>query len=143
MLDKKRILSGENMWISKNEYNKLKWRAEDNEHDAEMFRKLIRDIREKKSIIHSDFIIVSFDVWNELSNKWQFGEDKVKDIQAELEWYKVKYHEMKTNKDAINTRSTFEHCMDCGNYGWDMPHCRECSAENNYKYFARKYNDNE
>lgn len=93
-----RILNGDNMWISKDKYNELKWKAENNEHDAEMFRMLIRHIGEKKSIIHSDFIIVSFDVWNELSNKWQSGEDKVKDIQAELEWYKVKYHEMKMNE---------------------------------------------
>lgn len=37
----------------------------------------------------------------------------------------------------------FESCQDCGNYGWDMPQCRECNVENNYKYFTRKYNDNE
>ena len=47
------------------------------------------------------------------------------------------------NKDVINIRSVFEHCMDCGYYGWDMPQCRECSVENNYKHFVRKYNDNE
>lgn len=47
------------------------------------------------------------------------------------------------NDPPVNTRSTFEHCMDCGNYGWDIPQCRECNAENNFKYFTRKYNDKE
>lgn len=87
------------MWINRAEYERLKNVAENNKHDAEMFRMLIQDVKEKKFIIHSDFIFVSFDVWNELSNKWQSGEDKVKDIQAELEWYKVKYHEMKMNAE--------------------------------------------
>ena len=131
------------MWISKDEYNELKWRAENNEHDADMFRRLVDYIQEKKAVFYNDFILMDFDTWNNFSNKYNSGEDKVKDLQAELEWYKVKYHEMKANKDAINTRSTLEHCMDCGNYGWDMPQCRECSAENSYKYFTRKYNDNE
>ena len=47
------------------------------------------------------------------------------------------------NDPPVNTRSVFDICMDCGNYGWDMPQCRECNAENGYKYFTRKYNDNE
>ena len=51
--------------------------------------------------------------------------------------------ELNDNFPTVNTRSTFEHCMDCGNFGWDMPQCRECNAENNFKYFERKYNDND
>ena len=47
------------------------------------------------------------------------------------------------NEPYINTRSIFNICPDCGNYGWDMPQCRECNVENNYKHFHRKYNDNE
>jgi hypothetical protein len=87
------------MWINRAEYERLKSTAENNEYDANMFRRLIQDIKEKKSILHSDFIIVSFDVWNELTDKFQSEEDKVKDIQAELEWYKVKYYEMKINAE--------------------------------------------
>ena len=47
------------------------------------------------------------------------------------------------NKLIINTRSVFKNCQDCSNYGWDMPQCRECDASNSFKYFERKYNDNE
>ena len=47
------------------------------------------------------------------------------------------------NKAIVSTRSAFEHCMDCGNYGWDMPQCKECNSENNFKCFERKYNDND
>lgn len=83
------------MLIRKIEYEKLKSVAENNEHDAKMFRDLIKYIKEKKTVIHNDFVIISFDVWNELSNKWQSGEDNLKDTQAELEWYKVKYIDYK------------------------------------------------
>ena len=47
------------------------------------------------------------------------------------------------NDPHVNTRSVFDICTNCGNYGWDMPQCRECNADNIYKYFTRKYNDNE
>lgn len=47
------------------------------------------------------------------------------------------------NEATVNTRSTFKNCQDCGSYGWDMPQCRECDASNNFKYFERKYNDND
>ena len=85
------------MWINRVEYENLKSRAEDNEHDAEMFRSLVKYIEEEKTVFYCDFILVSRDKWDEISNKYNSSEDKVKDIQAELEWYKVKYHEMKMN----------------------------------------------
>lgn len=85
------------MWISKQKYEHLKNMVENNEDDANKFRRLIEYIKEKKTVIYKDFVLVSYDTWNELTNKFHSEEDKVKDIQAELEWYKVKYHEMKMN----------------------------------------------
>lgn len=41
------------------------------------------------------------------------------------------------------TNEPFDVCGDCGNYGWDMPQCRYCNSKNGFKYFERKYNDNE
>lgn len=87
------------MWIKRAEYERLKNVAENNEHDAEMFRELIEYLKERKTIVYDDFILVSRDVWTELISKFDSEEDKVKDIQAELEWYKVKYHEMKMNAE--------------------------------------------
>ena len=49
----------------------------------------------------------------------------------------------KVSDDVKDRKSPFETCQDCGNYGWDMPQCRECNASNNFKYFTRKYNDND
>lgn len=40
-------------------------------------------------------------------------------------------------------KTTHRGCDECKNYGWDMPQCRDCNSENGYKYFRRKYNDNE
>lgn len=86
------------MWINRAEYEKLKSAAEDNEYDAKMFRDLIKYIKEKKTAVYyADFVLIRRDAWDELLNKFYSEEDRVKNIQAELEWYKVKYHEMKIN----------------------------------------------
>lgn len=87
------------MWIKKSEYENLKSIAKNNEHDADMFRSLIKNIKEKKTVTHRDFVLMSYDVWNRCVNNFQSESDKVKDIQAELEWYKVKYYEMKMNAE--------------------------------------------
>lgn len=85
------------MWINRVEYKNLKSKAEDNEYDARMFRDLVQYIKEKKTVLYCDFVLISRDKWDEITNKYSNSEDEVKDIQAELEWYKVKYHEMKMN----------------------------------------------
>ena len=87
------------MWINRAEYETLKKIAEKNRDDADRFRELINYAKEKKNVIHKDFVLISYDTWCELTSKISSEEDKVKDIQAELEWYKVKYHEMKINKE--------------------------------------------
>ena len=84
------------MWISKKEYETLENITKNNEYDAKMFRDLIKYIKEKKTaVFYVDFVLINRDRWDELTNKLNSEEDKIKDIQAELEWYKVKYHEMK------------------------------------------------
>lgn len=85
------------MWVNKVEYENLKSIAKDNEYDAKMFRDLVRYIKEKKTVFYCDFIMMSRDAYDEISNKYSTSEDRVKDIEVELEWYKVKYHEMKMN----------------------------------------------
>lgn len=88
------------MWVNKIEYENLKSTAKDNEYDAKMFRDLIKYIKESKTaVFYADFVLIDRDKWNELINKFNSEEDKVKDIEAELEWYKVKYHEMKMNAE--------------------------------------------
>ena len=88
------------MWVNKVEYENLKGTAKDNEYDAKMFRNLIKYIKESKTaVFYADFVLINRDKWNELINKFNSEEDKVKDIEAELEWYKVKYHEMKMNAE--------------------------------------------
>lgn len=88
------------MWVNKVEYENLKSTAKDNEYDAKMFRDLIKYIKESKTaVFYADFVLINRDKWNELINKFNSEEDKVKDIEAELEWYKVKYHEMKMNAE--------------------------------------------
>lgn len=87
------------MWISKKKYEEIKWMAENNEHDADMFRRLVDSLRGDKIIRYDKFVIMSREAYDIFSNKLWSEENNVKDIQAELEWYKVKYHEMKMDKE--------------------------------------------
>jgi hypothetical protein len=89
------------MWISKSEYEELKRKATvatDTKVEAAAFRSILKAIKEKTTIILDDFIIVTRDAWKEISDKYILTDDKVKDMEAELAWYKTKYHEMKTNE---------------------------------------------
>ena len=90
------------MWISKTEYRRLKDTAEANTQDAEMFRGLCYSIQKKKTVIYKDFVMMSYDVYNEISKNNHSNEDKVKELQAELTWYKVKFHEMRMQENIDN-----------------------------------------
>lgn len=87
------------MWINRTEYNNLKSTAENNEHDANLFRRIVEHVKEKNTIIYTDFVIMDYDTWNELANKYTTEDVKLKNMEAELEWYKVKYCEMKMNTE--------------------------------------------
>ena len=85
------------MWISKEKYERLNRMAKDNEYYASLYHRLVEGAKEKKTVLSADFVIMSNDTWNEIYNKYSLEEDKYKNLEAELEWYKVKYHEMKIN----------------------------------------------
>lgn len=87
------------MWISKKKYEQLNCMATNNEHDAEMFRSLMRTIEAGVVVRHSEFIMMSIKAYEILFEKSWKAEDECKDLKAELEWYKVKYHEMKMKED--------------------------------------------
>ena len=88
------------MWIKKEKYESLEREAKDNAYDAKMFRDLVKYIQEQKTVLYCNFVMMSRDTWDELSNKYSTSDDRIKDIEAELEWYKVKYHEMKMNENT-------------------------------------------
>lgn len=39
-------------------------------------------------------------------------------------------------KNEIPKQDT-DPCRDCARYQWDLPQCKECNAENNFKHFER------
>jgi hypothetical protein len=86
------------MWISKEKYQALKQLAKDNERDAATFRDVMLRLQVCSAITHTDFLIMKPEIWHKFSDKMTQLEDENKDLAAELEWYKVKYHEIKTNK---------------------------------------------
>lgn len=93
------------MWISKAEYEELSSRAAENEHDAKMHREIFKLSNKNDIRIYHDFVITSYDYFRDLLTKQsaeeKVEEDEVKNLQAELEWYKVKYHEMKMITEGV------------------------------------------
>lgn len=93
------------MWISKAEYEKLSNTAAKNEHDAQMYREIFKLNNKNDIRIYHDFVIVDYGYFRDLlikqSTEEDEKEDEIKDLQAELEWYKVKYHEMKMITEGV------------------------------------------
>ena len=95
-----RILSGDIMWINKGKYEHLNRMAKDNEHDANMFRRLMNKVKANIIVSQPEFIMMSPQAFESLFKEAGMVKDRLKEIEAELEWYKVKYHEMKiTNEE--------------------------------------------
>lgn len=86
------------MWVNRKEYEIMKSMAENNKHDADSFRRIMFSLREKTIIRNSDFIIMKPETFDKIYERFHLAESKFKDVEAELELYKVKYHEMKTSK---------------------------------------------
>lgn len=82
------------MWVNRVKYENLKNTAEDNEHDANLFRNLLHTLKVNKIYYHPEFVIMNIEAYETLCEE----ACKYKEIQAELEWYKVKYHKMKMNE---------------------------------------------
>ena len=87
------------MWISKEKYEHLNRMAKDNEHDANMFRCLMEEVKANIIVHQPKFIMMSPLAYEILFKETGTVKDRLKEIEAELEWYKVKYHEMKMNEN--------------------------------------------
>ena len=88
------------MWISKSKYEELKKTVERNVDNAEKYRSLIYDLEygdAMKIFIVNRTTCVAFnmDTFNKITEKSRMLEDELKELEAELVWYKNKYHEMK------------------------------------------------
>ena len=67
--------------------------------------KIEKYIEEKKTAVYYyDFVLINRNIWEEITNKYNTSEDRIKDIKAELAWYKTKYHEMKIDKKAMKIK---------------------------------------
>lgn len=88
------------MWISRKKYNLIKYAAETNEHDANMFRRLMGEVKANIIVHQPKFIMMSPQAFESLFKEAGMAKDRLKEVEAELEWYKVKYHEMKINENT-------------------------------------------
>ena len=85
------------MWISKRRYEALVRVADNNRDDAEAFRKIFRDVNNTLIILYNDCVIMTRDVYTAMTDiqksnvdELQSLKDRIKDIDAEREWYNEK-----------------------------------------------------
>lgn len=88
------------MWISKREYEALKDIAESNRDYADEYRSLIYNLEYGNAlklfrVNHTNCVAMNLGTFSEIYNKRKIVEDKLKELEAELVWYKNKYHEKK------------------------------------------------
>lgn len=87
------------MWISRKRYNKLVSENDNYANLKKRFEELIFAIDKckdpNKVICHSNCVLLSYDLWNNLKEKQKELEDKIKELQALSDWYKNKYAETK------------------------------------------------
>ena len=85
------------MWVSKKEYENLKHTITNYEAMLRHLTDKFKSVRLNKDRVLFDegCILINLESFNDLITKESLNSDEVKNIKAELEWYKVKYHEMK------------------------------------------------
>ena len=99
------------MWISRKEYDTLIEKSNKYERIANNYSGIFESAKHYKDSIYIDFgcVITSHECFNEIIKKKALELDEIKDIKAELEWYKVKYHEMKNNIKLYNSGNQTSH----------------------------------
>lgn len=90
----------EYMWISKKKYEKLERIAIKNQEYADAYKFLIDNTRKDTIVCCDGFIAIDYETYNKSFDGFTANEDRVKEVEAELEWYKVKYHEMKMKEQT-------------------------------------------
>lgn len=83
------------MWVKRAVYEAMKDMAEHNEHDADLLRRLVFSLETSEIIHHPQVVIMKPEVYDKISSQIHIAENTAKEAIAELEWYKVKYHELK------------------------------------------------
>lgn len=92
------------MWIKKSVYEAMKACADNNEHDANLFRSLLYSLQKDdvNVMLCSDFVLMRRDVYNRICDEHAVTQNKLAELSAELEWYKNKYREVKWGELEID-----------------------------------------
>lgn len=88
------------MWIKKSVYEAMKSCADNNEHDANLFRSLLYSLQKDDVcvLLSSDFALMRRDVYDRFCDEHAVMQKKLSDTIIELEWYKNKYRETTWNE---------------------------------------------
>ena len=131
------------MWISRKEYDRLIERAKRSEEKVRYYSDKFDSVRmyNDRVLVDSECIMMNKDCFYKILKKEMLKSDEIKDIKAELEWYKTKYFELKnntTNKkgkwiNLNNGDATCDQCRFTQKYIYDddkyQRYCGVCGAE--------------
>lgn len=92
------------MWVKKSVYEAMKACADNNEHDANLFRSLLYSLQKDdvRVLLCSDFALMRRDEYDRFCDEQAVTQKKLTDTIAELEWYKNKYREARWEELEAN-----------------------------------------
>lgn len=73
--------------------------------------------------------------FNEHDNSIEISLVSANPIDSDGRRYKLDVNKMA--EQSVKPKQDTDRCRDCARYPWDMPHCKDCNAENHFKYFER------
>ena len=122
-------------WFSKEEYENILKLKENLTRTENKLRYYIEKFdlvsaNEDKVVTDANVVLINKNKLEKIINKMGKSSDDVKDINAELEWYKVKYHEMKTG--SVKTAVWILHGDGSGT-------CGNCKTRQKYVYDPDNY----
>ena len=89
------------MWISKKKYEKLASEAQEVISYRNLMDLLCQGIEAEKIFRGKDYIIMSPKVFDNIYERLEKAEDKVREVEAEITWYKNKYFQMKEKYETL------------------------------------------
>lgn len=89
------------MWISKKKYEELASAAKEVYSYRNIMDLLNQGIEAGKIIRGKDYILTSPEVFDNIYKRLETAEDKVREVEAEIAWYKNKYFQMKEKYETL------------------------------------------
>ena len=89
------------MWISRKRYEEFASAAKEVNSYRNIMDLLNQGIEAEKIIRGKNYILTSPEVFDNIYKRLETAEDKVREVEAEIAWYKNKYFQMKEKYETL------------------------------------------